>query len=124
MSWHRRTRRPQDLPMKETTCYCCGAACYANDGSIYTYVCRSCANEISGNTGNGDPKDGNGYPLDGGVNKGWVDKLDAVKARKMGTTSSASTYSVGMKCCRCGDYNDYGASNQSDGKYKCYRCRS
>jgi hypothetical protein len=31
--------------------------------------------------------------------------------------------SSGMACVKCGDWNDYGQSNQSDGSYCCFPCR-
>lgn len=36
------------------------------------------------------------------------------------TTSSSN----GMVCSRCGQHNPYAESNQSDGSYICYNCRS
>lgn len=34
----------------------------------------------------------------------------------------ATPTSYGAKCIRCGDYNEYASSNQSDGSFKCYAC--
>ena len=28
----------------------------------------------------------------------------------------------GMKCCKCGEYNEYAEPNCGDGSYKCYKC--
>jgi hypothetical protein len=30
---------------------------------------------------------------------------------------------IGYNCCKCKEYNEYAASNRSDGTYVCYSCR-
>ena len=38
--------------------------------------------------------------------------------------NSGNTSSTGMNCCKCGELSPYAdAPNQSDGSFKCYRCR-
>lgn len=41
-----------------------------------------------------------------------------------GSTSVKNNSENGMNCSRCGMKNDYAESNQPDGSYLCYNCRS
>ena len=38
-------------------------------------------------------------------------------------SQAAASLTSGMKCAKCGDFNDFAVSNQADGTFKCYVCR-